>query len=42
MKQVKEIIERNNAKIEWENNPQHYFMQLVDTSDNLSIVKKKS
>jgi hypothetical protein len=39
--QVKEIIERNNGKVGSENNPQHYFIQLVDTSDNLDEIKGK-
>lgn len=41
LKQVKEIIERNNGKVGSENNPQHYYIQLVETSDNLEIVKVK-
>ena len=41
LKQVKEIIERNNGKDGSENNPQHYYIQLVDTSDNLETVKEK-
>ena len=41
LKQVKEIIERNNGKVGSENNPQHYFIQIVDTSDNLDEIKVK-
>lgn len=38
---VKEIIERNNGKVGCENNPQYYFIQLVDISDNLETVIEK-
>ena len=41
LQKVKDIIERNNGKIESENNPLNYFIQLVDTSDNLEEVKEK-
>jgi hypothetical protein len=41
LKQVKEIIERNNGKVGSENNPLYYYIQLVDTSDNLETVKDK-
>jgi len=41
LKQVKEIIERNNGKVGSENNPLHYFIQLVDTSNNLDEIKVK-
>lgn len=41
LKQVKEIIERNNGEIGHENNPQHYYVQLVDTSDDLENVRTR-
>jgi hypothetical protein len=41
LKQVKEIIERNNGEVGDENNPQHYYVQLVDTSDNLENVRER-
>lgn len=41
LKQIKDIIERNNGKVGSENNPQYYYLQLVDTSDNLETVKEK-
>jgi len=41
LQMIKSIIERNNGKIEIENNPLNYFIQLVDTSNNLEIVKEK-
>lgn len=41
LKEVKEIIERNNGEVRDENNPQHYYVQLVDTSDNLENVRER-
>ena len=41
LKNVKEIIERNNGKAGSEINPQHYYVQLLHTSDNLETIKKK-
>ena len=38
---IKSIIERNNGKVENDNNPLNYFIQLVDISDNLEVVKEK-
>lgn len=40
LKQMKEIIEQNNGQVGDENNPQHYYVQLVDTSDNLENVRE--
>ncbi len=41
LKEVKEIIERNNGKIVNINNPKYYYIQLVDTSDKLETIREK-
>ena len=41
LKKVKEIIKSNGGEYEQEKNPDFYFVQLVDRSDNLDGVKKK-
>jgi hypothetical protein len=41
LKEVKEIIVRNNGKIGDENNPQHYYVQLLDTSDNIETIRER-
>jgi hypothetical protein len=40
LKKIKDIIERNNGKVGSGNNSQYYYLQLVDTSDNLETVKE--